>query len=208
MNSDNLTLILDNSVGKFYEKSIRDTETIFCLKDGQWFINYSYIVNKFNKNEYGFRNIIRSKHFLEDLIQYCKNNNIKFTREVTFESIPELLNEVNFFFNINRTNTKNITNEVQGTYGLTDFIDIILFNLSPEYRQEIHKLMKLIQQNSDLTNTSFMTTLQNIIDELQERIKELEQRNKNLNIRKEMYKNKFEYSNIVSKLKDNFHSKD
>ena len=204
MNFVNFTLVSENSFGKFYKRTIRDIETIFCIKNEQIYINYSYIVNSFQNNKHGFRHIIRSEQFLEDLNLYCRNNNIEFTRENIFENIPELLNEVTIFFNINRTNTNNIIREIQGTYGPTDFIDIILFNLSSEYRQEIHNLMITVQQLSDISEMSFRVTLQNTINELQERIRELEERNRNLNNEKEIYKNKFNYSSIVSKLKNGF----
>ena len=204
MNFANFALISENSLGKFYKRTIRDIETIFCIKNEQIYINYSYIVNSFQNNKHGFRNIIVSEQFLEDLRLYCRNNNIEFNREFSFENAKQLLDEVNIFFNINRTNTNNITNELQGTYGPTDFIDIILFNLSSEYRQEIHNLMITVQQLSDISEMSFRVTLQNTINELQERIRELEERNKNVNNEKEIYRNKFNYSSIVSKLKNGF----
>ena len=195
-NSNNFVLITENSLGKFYRRSIRDIETIFCLKDEQYYINYSYISNRYNNDLHCFRNIIVSKQFLEDLKIYCRNKTIEFTREISFENINELVNETNFFFKVSRGN-----NTIQGTYGPIDFIDIILFNLSSEYKQEVHNLMNSIQNLADNTNTTFIETLQNTINELQERVNNLEKENNKLN-------NKLKYINIVNKMKNNFHNTD
>lgn len=66
-NNNNFVLIVENSIGKFYRRSIRNIVTIFCLKEEQYYINYSYISNKYNNNKDEFRNIIRTDQFLEDL---------------------------------------------------------------------------------------------------------------------------------------------
>lgn len=82
---------------------------MFKKKKERYYINYSYIVNKYTNNVDGFRNIIVSEQFLEDLKIYagltpcvkppacCKNNNIEFTREISFENINDLVNELDFF---------------------------------------------------------------------------------------------------------------
>lgn len=70
-NNNSFVLISKNSICQFYRKSIRDIETIFCLKKERYYINYSYIVNKYTNNVDGFRNIIVSEQFLEDLKIYA-----------------------------------------------------------------------------------------------------------------------------------------
>ena len=177
-----MSLILDSINIKYYTRNIRDIETIHCIKNNQIYINYSRIVNTFKNNVRAFAKVIMSTQFLEDLRIYagrkpcvkplacCRNNNISFNREESFNNVKELLNEVDFFFSV----TGNIT--VRGTFGPIDFIDSILFNLSPDYRQEVHNLMNSIQNLADANNSSFIETLQKIIEELQNRVRELETR--------------------------------
>ena len=206
-NNTNFSFILENSIGKFYRSSIRDIETVFCLKNTQYYINYSYIVNNYVNNVKGFRNIIVSKQFFEDLKIYCKNNNIEFTREITFENINDLINETNFFFNVHRSNTNNITSNIQGTFGPIDFIDIILFNLSSEYRQEVHNLMDSIQNLANVTNNTFRGELERTIEELQTRIQELTEENINLRNKNNKLIKEAKFRNtVVSQLKVKFHS--
>ena len=205
-----MSLILESNNTNYYTRNIRDIETIYCIKNNQIYINYIRIVNRFKNNDRSFGNIVTSIQFLEDLQIYagrkpcvkppacCRNNNILFNREESFNNVRELLNEVDFFFSI------SINNTVRGTFGPIDFIDSLLFNLSPDYRQEVHNLMNSIQNLADANNSSFIETLQRIMEELQNRVRDLEERNRNLNNEKEIYRNKFEYTNIVSRLKNEF----
>lgn len=70
-NNTNFSFILENSIDRFYRSSIRDIKTIFCLKNSQYYINYSYIVNNYTNNIKGFRNIIVSEQFFKDLKIYA-----------------------------------------------------------------------------------------------------------------------------------------
>ena len=191
----------------FYRRTIRDINTIFCRKNNIFYINYSKILinlNRGNNNRNGLRNIIISDQFLEDFNIYCRNNNIDCNKEVNFESINDLVNNSNnIFFNINSG-----VREIYGTYGPIDFIDVILVGLNSEYRQEVHRLMTTIQNLADSTNNTFRETLQNTINELQRRVEELTTENNNLKNKNKTYENQIKYTNIVSKLKNQFHYKD
>lgn len=91
--------------------------------------------------------------------------------------------------------------------GPIDFIDIILFNLSSEYRQEVHNLMNSIQNLANNTNNSFIETLQNTINELQERVTNLERKNRNSKCKLNKCNKEAKYRNtILNELKGKFHS--
>ena len=153
----------------FYNRNIRDINTIYAIKDDKIYLNYSKIFINLNNDKNSLRYIIVSTRFKEDFIIYCQNNNINFNSDINFENINDLVNNsFGVFFKV----TSGLR-EIYGTYGPSDFIDMLLVSVSSEYRRDLHRLMNSIQNLADSNNESFRETLERTIEELQRQVEEL-----------------------------------
>ena len=185
-------------IGQFYEYTIRDIPMIVKkINDNKFDINYTKLINKiclskgYSKDNayHAFRNFIITNNFINHIIYYFETHDIQYNLNdnYKFTSVPDFCEKTNGLF---YQETK-VSNEIKGTYGPYEFIDIILVTFDPHYAANVHKIMDKIDKNARLHNQTFK-------DELDETLYKLEQIESKL----ENYEIDYDEYNEYKELKD------